>query len=98
MYYVDIYSDCELDQNIIDYRPIEFKVKDRTKNCVKLIKNKFSQGIFIILLFFLNRGANINCAVKNRNLEEVIIRNKNKTAFHNSTKNIIRKSWFSWLI
>lgn len=81
MHYEDVYSNDELNQKVTDYVAVGYKVENRTSNYVKLVKDDFSWGVFIILLFLLIIGALIYWAVKSGKKDEIIIRIKNKD-FH----------------
>ena len=77
MHYEDVNSMQEFNQKIADYVALGYKVEKRTSNHARLVKNDFSWGIFIILLFLLIIGAIIYWAVKSGNKDEIIIRVKN---------------------
>jgi len=76
MHYEDVHSVEELNQKITDYVAMGYKVKNRTANYSRLVKNDFSWGIFIILFLLLIIGAIIYWAVKSGNKDEIVIRVK----------------------
>lgn len=84
MRYEDVNSEKELNQKIADYMAVGYKVENRTSNYVKLVKDDFSWGIFVILLFLLIIGALIYWAVKSGNKDEIIIRVKENAVSNNS--------------
>jgi putative hemolysin len=77
MRYEDVSNIDELNQMVVDYQAVGYKVENRSLNYVKLVKNDFSIGVFIILLFFLIIGALIYWAIKSGQKDEIIIRVKN---------------------
>jgi len=85
MHYEDVSSTEELNQKVADYMAFGYKVKNKSSNYARLVKNDFSWGIFIILLFFLIIGAIIYWAVKSGNKDEIIIRVKNDTPKNTSS-------------
>ena len=76
MRYEDVYTTDELNQKVTDYVAVGYKVENRTSNYARLVKNDFSWGVFVILLFLLIIGALIYWAVKSGNKDEIIIRVK----------------------
>jgi len=76
MRYEDVSSTEELNQKVADYVAFGYKIDNRTANYARLVKNDFSWGVFIILLFLLIIGALIYWAVKSGNKDEIIIRVK----------------------
>lgn len=74
MRYEEASSIEDLNQKVIDYESMGYKVENRSDNFVKLVKDDFSIGIFIILFLFLIIGALIYWAVKSGTKDEVIIR------------------------
>ena len=89
MRYEEVNSNQELNQKVADYVAMEYKVENRTPTYVRLVKNDFSWGIFIILLFLLVIGALIYWAVKSGNKDEIIIRVKDN-APNNDNPNAIK--------
>lgn len=89
MRYEDVNSNQELNQKVTDYVAMGYKVENRTPTYARLIKNDFSWGIFIILLFLLIIGALIYWAVKSGNKDEIIIRIKDNTP-NNDNSNVIK--------
>ncbi|MCL2156553.1 MAG: hypothetical protein FWH54_00850 [Methanobrevibacter sp.] len=89
MRYEDVDSNQELNQRVTDYVAMGYKVENRTNNYARLVKNDFSWGIFIILLFLLIIGALIYWAVKSGNKDEIIIRVKDN-APTNDSSNVVK--------
>jgi hypothetical protein len=89
MRYEDVNSNQELNQKVTDYVAMGYKVENRTSNYARLVKNDFSWGIFIILLFLLVIGALIYWAVKSGNKDEIIIKVK-ENALNNDSSNAIK--------
>lgn len=79
MHYEDVSSTQELNQKVADYVAFGYKVENKTSNYARLVKNDFSWGIFILLLFLLIIGALIYWAVKSGNKDEIIVRVKDNT-------------------
>ncbi|MGL6298340.1 MAG: hypothetical protein ACRC1M_04145 [Methanobacteriaceae archaeon] len=94
MRYDDVYSTEELNQKVADYVAFGYKLESRTPKYARLVKNDFSWGTFIVLLFFLIIGALIYWAVKSGNKEEVIIRvkenAKNDDVSYNAVKYCVK--------
>jgi len=76
MFYDDVYNKDELNQKVTEYVAMGYKVKNRTFNYVKLVKDDFSWVILVILILFLFPIGIIYYFVKNGNKEEIIIRVK----------------------
>lgn len=76
MHYENAYSKQSLNQKVSDYEAKGYKVKDRTHNYVKLVKNDVNWWIFIILLIFIWIIAIIYLIYKLLNKDEIIIRLK----------------------
>ncbi len=87
MRYEDVNSEEELNQKVTDYIAFGYKVENRTPKYARLIKNDFSWGIFIILLFLLIIGALIYWAVKSGNKDEIIIRVKESNSNNDISTN-----------
>lgn len=89
VHYEDVYSVEELNQKVANYVAVGYKVKNKTSNYARLVKDDFSWGIFIILLFLLIIGALIYWAVKSGNKDEIVIRVKEKT-FNNTNSSVAK--------
>ena len=63
----------QLNQVVNNYTTMGYEVKNRTPTSVKLVKDDFSWGVFIILLLLLIIGALIYWAVKAGNKDEVLV-------------------------
>ncbi len=77
MRYENVNNTEELNFRVNNYVSSGYKVEIRENSYVKLVKDDFSWGIFIILFLFLVIGALIYWAVKNGNKDEVIVQVEN---------------------